>query len=334
MRHRGKEHNGKRIPRHKNKVRRIVPRPAPARTRKQLAKRIDDLLIEMHVAADGHQAERGVAEQGRAHEAAKLTAESGARAAAETATRDKHAYLSVLTHEMSDSLGAICLWCEHLADTTAARPQELGSGLEIIARTARFASVMADNILAANQLHLAELRLDRQPVDLGGIVDTVVAATAPLAQAFDITVRKALFARAVVISGDAPCLEQIVWSLMNNAIKVTRPGGSVEITLEQTNSHAELTVCDDGAGISPAHLPAVFEPLSDSNSPLAFDRVGPRISLHIVKTLVELHAGSIRVQSPGMGLGTSFVVAFPVSGAAHERSPADHGCANDPWLCG
>jgi CheY-like chemotaxis protein len=108
-------------------------------------------------------------------------------------------------------------------------------------------------------------------------------------------------------------LQQILWNLLSNSLKFTPAGGRVQVILERVNSHVELVVEDTGVGIAPEFLPFVFERFRQADGALTRRHGGLGIGLSIVKTLVELHGGSVRVKSAGANQGASFAIALPVS---------------------
>jgi CheY-like chemotaxis protein len=111
----------------------------------------------------------------------------------------------------------------------------------------------------------------------------------------------------------------VMWNLLSNAIKFTPKGGKVQVLLERVNSHIELSVADTGIGIRPEFLPHVFDRFRQADASTTRQHGGLGLGLSIVKHLVELHGGSVYVQSPGEGRGTTFSVHLPV--AVVHRSP-------------
>jgi two-component system CheB/CheR fusion protein len=113
------------------------------------------------------------------------------------------------------------------------------------------------------------------------------------------------------LRADQVRLLQVVWNLLSNAIKFTPPGGDIDVWLEQIGDEARLSVADSGSGISAAFAPHVFElyrqaDVTGSRMP------GLGIGLSIVAQIVKLHGGAVRVQSPGIGQGSTFIVTLPL----------------------
>jgi CheY-like chemotaxis protein/anti-sigma regulatory factor (Ser/Thr protein kinase) len=115
------------------------------------------------------------------------------------------------------------------------------------------------------------------------------------------------------VRGDPNRLQQVLWNLLSNAVKFTKQGGRVQVVLERVNSHVEIMVEDNGVGIRPDFLPHVFDRFRQADATTTRHYGGLGLGLSIVKTLVELHGGSVRVKSPGEDQGSTFVVVLPVS---------------------
>ena len=115
------------------------------------------------------------------------------------------------------------------------------------------------------------------------------------------------------VSGDPDRLQQIIWNLVSNAVKFTPKGGRVQLRLECVNSHLEIIVSDTGQGIAEEFLPHVFDRFRQADSSSSRAQGGLGLGLSIVKQLVEMHGGSIRAESAGIGQGATFTVALPVA---------------------
>jgi CheY-like chemotaxis protein/anti-sigma regulatory factor (Ser/Thr protein kinase) len=123
------------------------------------------------------------------------------------------------------------------------------------------------------------------------------------------------------ISGDPGRLQQVIWNLLSNAIKFTPRSGEVQVVLKRVNSHIEISVADTGIGIRAEFIPHVFDRFrqADASTTRTFGGLG--LGLSIVKRLLELHGGTVRVKSDGEGRGTTFTVLLPLS-AVHANADA------------
>jgi len=145
------------------------------------------------------------------------------------------------------------------------------------------------------------------------VVESVVASLQPMADGKSIAIARHLDADAGPVNADPDRLQQVVWNLLTNALKFTPEGGHVTVTLRRDvpSGSVELFVADDGEGISPEFIPHVFQRFrqADSSSQRAHGGLG--LGLAIVRHLVELHGGKVRVASEGVGRGAVFCVQLP-----------------------
>src|SRR5262249_42238474 len=114
------------------------------------------------------------------------------------------------------------------------------------------------------------------------------------------------------VMGDAARLQQAVWNLLSNAVKFTGEHGAVEIRLEKIGRHARIAVTDNGIGIAPEFLPFVFDRFRQADGSSARTHGGLGLGLAIVRHIVEMHGGSVNVESEGKGQGTTFMIELPV----------------------
>ena len=140
------------------------------------------------------------------------------------------------------------------------------------------------------------------------------------------------------VSGDPDRLQQVVWNLISNAIKFTPAGGTVTVSVERADSHVAVVVSDNGSGIDPEFLPYVFERFRQADASTTRAHGGLGLGLAIVRHLVELHGGTVRVESGGLGRGTTFTVALPIAAEVQallpERGSPTRGDAYAPDLHG
>ena len=150
------------------------------------------------------------------------------------------------------------------------------------------------------------------PVDLGSVIGVALDAVRPAADARRVQLRSELVTSARVTTGDPRRLQQIVWNLLANAVKFTQAGGSVTVVLRDRGPNdVQIGVQDDGVGIDPAFLPHVFERFRQADGSVSRKHGGLGLGLAIVRHLVELHGGSVRAESPGLGKGATFTVDLP-----------------------
>jgi PAS domain S-box-containing protein len=257
---------------------------------------------------------RDITERKRAEEERErlLAGEQKARAAAEEASRLKDEFLATISHELRTPLTAIVGWSTMLrADNFDER--NTAKALETIERNARAQAQLIEDLMDVSRIITGKLRLDVRPVDLVPIVEAAVDAVRPASEAKNIRLRTVLDPLAGPVPGDPARLQQVLWNLLSNAVKFTAKGGRVEVRLERVDSHVEISISDDGAGIAPEFLPYVFDRFRQADQRTVRQHGGLGLGLAIVRHLVELHGGSVRVESLGEGQGATFTVALPVA---------------------
>jgi signal transduction histidine kinase len=151
-------------------------------------------------------------------------------------------------------------------------------------------------------------------------LDTIV----PTAEAKGVRLETAIEGAALPVAGDPDRLQQIAWNLLSNAVKFTPAGGNVCMSLGAANGRAVLIVRDTGRGIAPDFLPFIFERFRQADAAATRAQSGLGLGLAIVRHLVELHGGTVEVESAGEGHGATFRVELPLmaeEGAAiHEEA--------------
>jgi CheY-like chemotaxis protein len=131
-----------------------------------------------------------------------------------------------------------------------------------------------------------------------------------------------------LISGDAARLQQIAWNLLSNAVKFTPEGGVVNVKLERIGSHIKLSIRDNGKGIDAEFLPHVFDRFRQADSTTTRNYGGLGLGLAIVRHLVELHGGTVHVESAGEGMGATFSATFPLLAVSTDAGSNETACAN------
>src|SRR5690242_12162242 len=157
-----------------------------------------------------------------------------------------------------------------------------------------------------------------QPVDAASLIESAVESVMPTAQAKGIVLTKNIDPQAGPISGDSNRLQQIFWNLLSNSIKFTPKGGEVDVIVDERDSFLEIRIDDSGMGISPEFMPFVFDRFRQGDASLTRQYGGLGLGLAIVKQLVELHGGTVRAESSGAGMGSSFIVNLPLAPSVPE----------------
>ncbi len=253
---------------------------------------------------------------------------------AQEANRAKDEFLATVSHELRTPLNSILGWATML-NSGRLDQANAGRALEIIERNARVQAQLIEDLLDISRIISGKLRLDVRSVDLVSVIEAAVDALSFAAESKGIRIRCVLDSGVGLISGDPDRLQQVVWNLLTNAIKFTPKNGRVQVRLEKAGATAEIIVSDTGMGISPDFLPHVFERFRQLDSSSTRKHGGLGLGLAIVSQLVELHGGSIRVESPGKGEGATFTVSLPLVAAASasgEEPPRVRVAAGGPEI--
>lgn len=251
------------------------------------------------------------AKQSAADRASLLDAERAARAEIERVSLIKDEFLATLSHELRTPLNAVLGWSEILL-ARAEDGSDLYRGLSTIARNARAQAQLIEDLLDMNRIVSGKIRLDVQQTDLGPIVESVLESLRPSADAKSITFDRKVDPAVRPMIGDPNRLQQIVWNVLNNAVKFTPKGGEIQVSVALAHAHIEVRVKDSGIGISPAFLPHLFERFRQADSSTTRKYGGLGLGLSIVKQLVELHGGSVTAESAGDGCGATFIISLPL----------------------
>lgn len=257
-------------------------------------------------------AERKQAEEERAQ---LLVREQSARAEAEEANRTKDEFLATLSHELRTPLSAILGW-SHLVRTGKLDELQMTRAFETIERNARSQSQLIDDLLDVSRIITGKLQIELQPVNLSSVIEAAIDAVRPAFEAKDIQFETVIDSQACLVPGDANRLQQIFWNLFSNAVKFTPPGGRVRVEFERAEPHARVSVSDSGIGIKPDFLPYIFDRFRQADGSTTRVHGGLGLGLAIVKHLVELHGGSVDVDSKGTDQGATFTVSLPLASAA------------------
>lgn len=260
-----------------------------------------------------------------------------ARAAeVEAANRAKDQFLAMLSHELRTPLTPV-LAAAGALETDARLPEDARQDVSVIRRNVAVQSRLIDDLLDLTRVSRGKLELHRQ--DLG--IATLLRETAAIVAA-DLDAREQTLTLQIdlpagcTVSGDGPRLQQVFWNLLKNAIKFSPSRGRIMLSarrVEAVEPKVAVVVSDSGVGIDSADLETIFLPFEQASTGLPRgDGQGLGLGLCIAKAIVELHGGTIRASSEGIGHGASFVVELPLSAKAHlsdGASRSDSGTTED-----
>jgi PAS domain S-box-containing protein len=277
-----------------------------------------------------------------------LAREQAAREAADRANRIKDEFLAVLSHELRSPLNPILGWSK-LLQQGKLDATKTAIALETIERNAQLQVQLIDDLLDISRILRGKLSLTVTPVDLSAVITAALETVRLAADVKAIHIQTTALPGVGIVLGDAGRLQQVVWNLLSNAVKFTPNGGRVEVRLEQVGkgeggrgkgealnhsrlptpdspSFAQIQVTDTGKGIRSSFLPYVFEHFRQEDSATTRQFGGLGLGLAIARQIVELHGGTIVVDSPGETQGATFTVCIPLALRPHavpapERAP-------------
>lgn len=244
-----------------------------------------------------------------------ITEEKHAERACAKAEEDKFAkdrFMATVAHELRTPLNVILGWVQ-LFRNGANSDTDISQAFSAIEHNAKSLSRLIEDLVDLSRIVAGNLRLDIRPVGLVVIIDRTVTSLHPVAAAKNIHINKELDNSVGTVAGDADRLQQIVFNLLTNAIKFTPDGRHVEVKLDRADSKARLTVSDTGPGISKEFMPFIFDSFSQAGAANTKRGAGLGLGLAIARHLVELHKGTIKVES-SENRGASFIVELPLWG--------------------
>jgi two-component system CheB/CheR fusion protein len=226
---------------------------------------------------------------------------------AEGANRYKDAFLATVAHELRTPLTAILGWVQ-LAKEAPTMSEE---ALTQVEQSANLLRVFIEDLLDVTRIREQKLRMEMGEVDLANVARSACEITRVAASLKGVHVGCEIALSPAPVVGDAVRLLQVVWNLMSNALKFTPPQGSVEVRLDREGNEARLSVRDTGMGITSEFIPHVFE-LFRQSADAGGHTPGLGIGLAIVSQIVNLHGGTVRAESAGLGEGSTFTVTLPL----------------------
>jgi signal transduction histidine kinase len=249
----------------------------------------------------------------------RLVSEMEERRAAERKSHAKDEFLAMLGHELRNPLSAITS-ASSLIGLAGANADTVTRARSIIQRQSQHLSRIVDDLLDLSRAMSGKILLERQPTELSRVVASCLETFRSTGRTDGYRID--LDMAAGWVDGDPTRLEQIISNLLDNALKYTPSGGSIELKLARVGEQIVLTVRDSGVGIPAELLPHVFDVFVQGAISIDRSQGGLGIGLSLVRRLVELHGGSVAADSPGAGLGSCFVMRLPCAEPAAPCLPA------------
>jgi signal transduction histidine kinase/ActR/RegA family two-component response regulator len=243
-----------------------------------------------------------------------------ARADAERTSAMKDEFLATLSHELRTPLNAILGWSKILC-MPGVSAVDFQRGLEVVERNARIQAQLIEDLLDMSRITSGTLRLDVREISPAAVIETALERARPAAHARGVLLTPALDPTAGPVAADPARLQQVVRHLLDNAIKFTEEHGRVQVSLRRVESRVVIAVADTGVGIAPEFIPHVFDRFRQADGSRTRPAGSLGLGLTIVKHVVELHGGAVRVQSAGRGAGTTFTIELPLVASAAQSEP-------------
>ena len=251
-----------------------------------------------------------------------------AKKIAEEALHTKDQFLATVSHELRTPLHSMLGWLRvieggHLDPEIAGRGfKGLTNGLEALKN-------LIEDLIDFSRANAGRFKLSQEQVNVEDVIGAALETIRPAADAKSITLQFDQVDESASVLGDPGRMQQIIWNLLSNAIKFTPKGGSVGVRLGRVNSSVEVRVSDTGRGISSEFLPYVFDRFQQEHTASSGRGGGLGIGMAITRQLVELHGGTVRAESSGVGYGATFTVRLPVM-VASRSTPLRAAAEFDP----
>jgi two-component system, chemotaxis family, CheB/CheR fusion protein len=227
------------------------------------------------------------------------------------ASTRKDEFLAMLAHELRNPLAPIRNAVAVLGSGVSAQPK-IAWATGIIDRQTQQLARLVDDLMDMARISSGKVVLTRGPIELSVLVERARDTSGPMIEARNQRLTVVVPPCALYVEGDLVRLTQVVSNLLNNASKYTGDGGAIQLQVHASETQVEISVTDDGIGISPEMLPRVFDLFVQEDKTLDRAQGGLGIGLTLVRSLVELHGGSVEARSAGKGRGSQFLVRLPV----------------------
>ena len=235
------------------------------------------------------------------------------------ADRRKDEFLATLAHELRNPLAPLsnALQILRLADKDTDLAQKARDMME---RQLKQMVRLVDDLLDVSRITMGKLTLQKEHVELHPILRDAVDTVRTLMASLDHELVQEVPDEPIYLDGDATRLAQVFSNLLNNAAKYTDPGRPIVLRVAREDNEVVVKVVDKGIGIAADMIPEIFEAFAQVDRSLERSHSGLGVGLALAKRLIELHGGVIEARSPGVGMGSEFIVRLPILTAAHGEA--------------
>jgi PAS domain S-box-containing protein len=245
----------------------------------------------------------------------------------------KDEFLAMLAHELRNPLAPLSAAAE-LLDRVRLDDGKLKQTGQIISRQVSHMTGLIDDLLDVSRVTRGLVEIQKIQQDFKSIVSNAVEQVRPLIESQRHNLTLDLGSEPAHVTGDQKRLVQIVTNLLNNAAKYTPPGGNIHLQLRVSHNQLELSVQDDGIGIAPEFQNRMFELFTQAERTADRSQGGLGIGLALVKSLVDLHRGSISCASEGVGKGSRFTLKLPRQSHHGNALNSRHDTGRFPFAVG
>jgi signal transduction histidine kinase/CheY-like chemotaxis protein len=245
------------------------------------------------------------------------------------ADQRKDEFLATLGHELRNPLAPLLTGLELLKASGIDDPRVTQTRI-VMERQIHHLIRLVDDLLEVSRITRGLIEIQREPLDLGAILQSVVDTARPVMEASRHELALTVPDEPVSVSGDLVRLTQVFSNLLTNAAKYTNPGGRIQIALDQEDGRARVSVRDNGIGLAPEQLTTIFDMFTQVDRSNRRAQGGLGIGLTLVRSLVQLHGGQVEAHSAGPGMGSEFVVTLPMRAAKPSQEPAPQAIPSLP----
>lgn len=244
------------------------------------------------------------------------------------ADRRKDEFLATLAHELRNPLAPIRNSL-HILRLTGSNDPAAEQVCDMMERQVGHLLRLVDDLMEVSRITRGKVELRREPLELAAVIRSAVEASRPMMDESEHQLAISLPTEPLILNGDPVRLSQVFGNLLNNSSKYMRQGGQIWLNARRDGGQVVISVRDTGIGISAEVLPHVFEMFTQADRSKRQAQGGLGIGLTLVRTLVEMHGGSVEAYSAGVDQGSEFIVRLPVSdtqsfqraGDLRERPP-------------
>lgn len=222
-------------------------------------------------------------------------------------SRFKDELLAVVSHELKTPLTSILLRIQ-MFKRNAVGPDQVLKFLNSMEASAKIQTRLIEDLLDAAKIITGKFTIHSDPSDLKDILCSAIDTVKDAADKKEISIVSSGLDGNYPFLGDTVRLQQVFWNILSNSVKFTQQGGTIYVKVTQNISSYVIRMSDNGPGIEQSFIPYLFEKFAQHESKIGKPSSGLGIGLSLVKTIIELHKGSVEVESPGLGQGTTFEI--------------------------